>query len=231
MADAFEEKARNANREHAITLRVGAIDSASLGMMPQLLSLFRYHHPEIEVTLHEQKTSKLLPRLLSGSLDIVFIRKPEQFNNKIMFRHLLQETAVVAIPISHPLANRSALSVHDLASEAMIVPDRGARPHSHDLTMKLFSEAGFHAHVGQTAEEKHTILNMVSNGLGLAIVPKWTSRLAVQDVKYIPLRTAEGDAIRRLDLSAAWLANTRDICREQLMDCTRANLDKIAETA
>ena len=61
------------------------------------------------------------------------------------------------------------ISVGDMAEEPLIVPDRRSRPHSHDLTMKLFLESGHAARVVQIAEEKQTIVSLVGTGIGLAI--------------------------------------------------------------
>lgn len=79
------------------------------------------------------------------------------------------------------------VKVADLKNEPLIVPERRSRPHSHDLTMKLFAEAGLDARIAQIAEEKQTIVNLVSAGLGIAIVPSWTSRLASRGVRYVRL--------------------------------------------
>lgn len=231
MADRFEEKARNAYREQATILRIGAIDSAAIGLVPQLLNAFRQSDPDIDVTLYEQKTIRLLPRLLSGRLDLVFIRKPETLNSKIRSQHLLSETAVVTVAEGHRFVDRDSLTVEDLVGEPLIVPERQSRPHSHDLTMKLFADAGLTARVAQIAGEKQTIVNMVSNGLGLAIVPRWSSRMSIQGVRYIPLMTKSGGAIRRLDLSAAWVRNTRDPVRDKLMACVNANLEEVSRFA
>lgn len=230
-ADAMEERARRASRTHATVLRIGAIDSAAIGLVPQLLTFFRQSHPEIEVTLHEQKTIRLLPKLLSGRLDLAFVRRPEARQPRFQFQHLLAETTVVAVPQHHRLAGRESVTVHDLVDEPLIVPERESRPHSHDLTMKLFLDAGLTARVAQIAEEKHTIVNLVSGGLGLAIVPRWSSRMGVGDVRFIPILSGEGAPIRRLDLSAAWVRNTRDEARDRLLECLNEHLDEIAQTA
>ncbi len=230
-AAAFEARARNANREEATVLRVGAIDSAAIGLVPQLLTRFRQDHPEIEVSLYEQKTIRLLPRLLSGRLDLAFVRPPERRDKAIMYRQLLTETAVVAVPADHPLASREMVTAHDLADQPLIVPDRQSRPHSHDLTIKLMLETGKTARIGQMAEEKQTIVNMVGAGLGLAIVPRWSSRLAFSGVHFIPIYSDGHVPIRRLQLAAAWARNTRDEVRDSLLECLETHLDEIASTA
>ena len=230
-ANALEARARSAHREHSTLLRIGAIDSASIGLVPQLLTYFRQSNPEIEVSLHEQKSIRLLPRLLSGRLDLAVVRPPERPDKRFVFKSLVAETAVVAVPDGHPLAARENVNPSDLVDEPLIVPDRHSRPHSHDLTIKLMLEAGVSARIGQIAEEKHTIVNMVSAGLGLAIVPRWSSRLAISGVQFIPIRALDGRPIRRLLLAAAWVRNTRDPARDMLLECLDRHIDDISETA
>lgn len=230
-ADRLEHGARNMEVQSTRVLRLGAIDSAAAGLVPHLLTHFRQTRPDIDVTLYEQKTIRLLPRLASGRLDLAFVRPPEVQNPGITFRNLFRETAVVAIPDGHRLAKRESVEIQDLADEPLIVPDRRSRPHSHDLTMKLFIEAGLTARVAQIAEEKQTIVNLVSTGLGLAIVPRWTSRLAVSGVSFVPITVGNGYAMKRLDLAAAWMRGTRDPARDALLDCLNVKLDEIAKSA
>mgnify|MGYP000079587228 CR=1 FL=1 len=230
-ADQFEERARNRQRAKATVLRVGAIDSAAAGLVPQLLHYFREERPEIEVALYEQKTIRLLPRLLSGRLDVAFVRPPDALNPNFVFQPLFHETPVVAMPNAHRLSNRQSVAIGDLADEPLIVPDRRSRPHSHDLTIKLFLEAGLTARIAQVAEEKHTIVNLVSQGLGLAVVPRWTSRLAVSGVSFVPIEDATSEALNKLSLAAAWVQGTRDPLRDALLGCLDAHIEEIAATA
>lgn len=230
-ADQLEATAHAMENETQSVLRVGAIDSAAAGLMPQLLNYFRAEHPDIKVSLFEQKTIRLLPRLRSGRLDIAFVRPPESRPPDVVFQSLFHETAVVAMPEDHRLAQRASVEIAELADEPLIVPDRRSRPHSHDLTMKLFLEAGLTARVAQIAEEKHTIVNIVSTGLGLAIVPRWTSRLAVPGVCYVPIAVGEGIAMNKLALAAAWMRGTRDARRDALMACLEGRLEAIEATA
>jgi DNA-binding transcriptional LysR family regulator len=137
----------------------------------------------------------------------------------------------VAVPEDHRLAARGKVAITDLADEPLIVPDRRSRPHSHDLTMKLFLGAGLTARVAQIAEEKQTIVNIVSTGLGLAIVPRWTTRLAVPGVSFVPIDTTGYDVMNKLALSAAWVRGVRDPLRDALLDTLDRHLDEIEATA
>ena len=230
-AEAFEHKVRAARRAQASVLKVGAIDSAAAGLMPQLLQIVRAEHPDMEIQLVEQKTIHLLPKLLSGSLDIAFCRPPDVRDPRINFRTLFFETAVVALPVGHHLADREQLSIEDIADEPLIVPDRRSRPHSHDLTIKLFVDAGLSARIVQVAEEKQTIVNLVGAGTGLAIVPKWTARLQVPGVKFIPMTLPQGSTRSKLILSVAWAQGTRDEMRDMFVEILERNLADIEATA
>jgi len=227
-ADALAIKFRARGRKQASTIRVGAIDSAAAGLLPILLQDFRKRRPEITVQLVEDKTIRLLPRVLSGRLDLAIVRPPESRDRRLEFLFLFQETAVVAVSDHHPLASKRRLTITDLADQPLIVPERRSRPHSHDLTMKLFAEAGLEARIVQIAEEKQTIVNLVAAELGVAIVPKWTSRMAARGVRYIRLAASD---MNKLPLAAAWSRGTRDPIRDDMLDMLRANLPRYAREA
>ncbi|HRJ69905.1 MAG TPA: LysR family substrate-binding domain-containing protein, partial [Beijerinckiaceae bacterium] len=218
-------------RDRAMLLRIGAIDSAAAGLLPLLLQDLRAAHPGLEVRMVEDKTIRLLPRLLSGRLDLAFLRPPETRDPRLVFRHLFFETAVVALHEGHALARGDAITVEDLRGQPMIVPDRRARPHSHDLTVKLFADAGFGARVAQVADEKQTIVNLVAAGIGLAIVPRWAARLAVPGVVFRPLADASQATRSRLPLSAAYLRSTRDSARDAALDVVASRLAAYAAQA
>ena len=122
------------------------------------------------------------------------------------------------------------MRIADLAEEKLIVPERRSRPHSHDLTIKLFAEAGLPARIAQVAEEKQTIVNLVAADLGIAIVPRWTTRMATPGVRYLALEDARG-ATDRLPLAAAWLRDARDDVRDEMLAMIGANHARYAEEA
>lgn len=229
-ADRLEASFRENRQDQASILRIGAIDSAAAGLMPQLLPHFRELHSDIDVELLEQKTIRLVPRLLSGRLDIAIVRPPEVRDARLVYHHLFYETAVVAVPEDHPLATRKTVTVEDMADAPLIVPERNSRPHSHDLTMKLFLEAGLTARVAQIAEEKQTIVSLVSTGIGLAIVPRWASRLAVGGVSFVSLELPES-ARNRLALSAVWVRDARHPARDAFLNVLKNQLSALAQTA
>ena len=57
-----------------------------------LLQDFRRRRPDVTVKLAEDKTIRLLPRLLSGRLDLALVRPPEKPDRRLEFLFLLYET-------------------------------------------------------------------------------------------------------------------------------------------
>lgn len=197
------------------TLRIGAIDSAARGLVPALLNLFVPLHPTSDIHIIEDKTINLIPKLKSGWLDMIIIRAPQIIDASLAIRFITRESCVLAVPRHHPLADRELVSVTDFQHEAMIIPDRRTRPHSHDLTMSVFKHAGLTPHIAQFAEEKQTILSLVSAGLGLAVVPASYRTMNSESVSYIALALPE--QIKGLPLSIAWQkGNEDDYLREML---------------
>lgn len=213
-ADALMLQFRQHSRRSQPVLRIGAIDSAAVGLLPQLLQFFRLKYPDIEIEIYEDKTVHLLPKIISGRLDMAFIRPPAVMDPAIAQQFLCFEPGVVAVPESHAFANKASIAIEELATMPMIVPERRSRPHSYDMTIKLFQQAGIEATITQVANEKQTIINLVAAGMGMAIVPLWISRFAVSGVKFLPLKPA---AVNGLPLSVVWLQEREDDVREKML--------------
>ena len=230
-ADALASQFRDRGRRRSQVLRIGAIDTAAAGLIPDLLYDFRKHHTGVTIELVEDKTIRLLPKLLSGRLDLAFVRPSEKADGKIEVQILFHETPVVAVPSRHKLASRSRLFVETLAGQPLIVPDRRSRPHSHDLTMKLFERAGLRPTISQIAEEKQTIVNLVAAKVGLAIVPRWTSRLKVAGVRFVPLVVRQAEDLRLLPLAVARLSGAPDPLCDAMLAVLRLRLPRYAAGA
>ncbi|WP_185983880.1 LysR family transcriptional regulator [Aureimonas mangrovi] len=224
LAGRFRREGRVSHRP----VRLGAIDSAAAGLVPELLAELRSTRPSTTVILTEDKSIRLLPKLLSGSLDLAIVRPGAAPNPRLTSMHLLYETPVVAIHGDHPLAGKERLTVTDIAELPMIVPERRSRPHSHDLTIKLFEEAGLVPTIAQIAEEKQTILNMVAAGIGAAIVPRWSSRLVQSGVAFRKLSDISDTQSRRLPLALVWQKNVRDGDRDRLADVLQTLVGRLA---
>nr|WP_244989093.1 LysR family transcriptional regulator [Pantoea cypripedii] len=209
------------------TLRIGAIDSAARGLVPALLNLFVPAHPNTDIHIIEDKTINLLPKLKSGWLDMIFFRAPQIIDAAISVRFITRESCVLAVPANHPLAGRERVALEDFKHEAMIIPERRTRPHSHDLTMSMFKQAGLSPLIAQFAEEKQTILSLVAPGLGLAVVPSSYRNMNSENVVYINLELNEN--IKGLPLSIAWQKGNEDDYLKDMLKLLNDNKKELTD--
>ena len=80
--------------------------------------------------------------------------------------------------------------------------------------MNLFHNAGVQVTVSQMADEKQTIINLVAAGIGLAIVPAWSSRFQVAGVKFVQLTGPEATG---MPLEAVWVHDAQDEIRNSML--------------
>ncbi len=208
-------------------LRIGAIDSAAAGLLPALLFDFRTNHPEIETHLVEHKSAQLIPLLISGRLDLGFVRPPVR-DPGLAFEFLLHETLVAALPAGHVLARHRRIRLQDLSGVPLILPNRQVRPHSFRLVTRLLDAVNVQPAAIQEADEKQTIINLVAAGLGIALVPEWTARMQLPGVVYRPLDLPAGPPPRESELGVAWLKDHRCPARDYFLDLMRSQIATVA---
>ncbi len=210
-------------------LRIGAIDSAAAGLLPDVLYRFRRARPDIATRLVEARSVQIIPLLLSGRLELGVIRPPAR-QEGLRFEWLLQERPVVALPAGHPLATKRLLRLEDLSRQPVILPPPSTRPHSHGVVMRLFALLGETPVVAQEAEEKQTMIGLVAAGIGIALLPEWAARMRVRGVACRPLDLPEGTALPEWSLGAAWVEGRSSPARDAFLALLRAPLSEAAAT-
>jgi DNA-binding transcriptional LysR family regulator len=220
-----ELNVRRLSKSKGAALRIGAIDSAAVGLLPTLLGEFKEHHPEIETRLIECTSARQLQHLLAGRLDLGFVRPPVR-ERGLRYEFLLYETLVVAMPAGHALAAKDWIDIHELAPMNLIVPARQVRPHSYKAVMRAFAAAGEEAKIVLEAAERQTMISLVAVGMGLAVVPSWVAKLQVPGVVYTPLRLETPVECPESALGVAWCEDPPSTSRKLFIDLVRSGCSK-----
>jgi len=98
---------------------------------------------------------------------------------------LLEEPLDVALPESHPLAERSSLSAEDLVDETWIGVPNGF-PYDRILH-QLETQTGIHAQIAQRFQDNGIVETLVAAGHGIAILPRFTTRSHINGLTTRPL--------------------------------------------
>ncbi|MBF8779158.1 LysR family transcriptional regulator [Pseudomonas fulva] len=147
---------------------VAALPSLCAAALPERLAMFHQHYPGIEVRLRDLVAERITERVRDGDVDFgIGVRA--RLGHGLTFEPLLQDRLCLFTPVGHPLASGS-LRLADLNDQPMILTGRDSSVRTqieqtfreHDLTLRLAMEANYMS----------TVLALVRNGLGIALLPE-----------------------------------------------------------
>ena len=146
-------------------LRVGILQSVGARILPALLRRFREEWPRVDVQVHEEADVADLMRLVErGDLDLTFAELPLP-EGPFESREVLRDPYVLLVSAKSELAERDGVALRTLAGLPLIgwrttnEPDRFLRGHVSDLNVVF------------RTDDNGTLMSLVAEGLGAAVVP------------------------------------------------------------
>ena len=175
-------------------LRLGVIYTIGPYLLPDLVKQAIERVPQMPLMLQEHFTVKLLELLRTGELDCAIMAEPFP-DTGLAIAPLYDEPFVVAVPATHPLAKRNAITAEELRQEKMLLLGTGHCFRDHVLEVcpeyAQFS-SGEAEGMRKTFEGSslETIKYMVAAGMGVTIVPQLSVPADPQThVVYVPFDT------------------------------------------
>jgi DNA-binding transcriptional LysR family regulator len=182
-ADTMRRRAREAAQGLMGSLSIGFISLPAYSFLPPTLRSFTENYQRVKVALHEGTTDQILHDVESGSLDIGLVFRtpdlPAAFNSRLVHT----EPLVVALPESHPLAGSSRVALEELSQERFLGFERHQGPLMFDAIVATCMRHGFSPKLFP-ARQMHTIVSLVSGGIGVALVPGSVQALHREGVVY-----------------------------------------------
>ncbi len=167
-------------------LEVGITGSLLYSDVPAILAKFRSRVPGIDLVLHEMPSVEQLQALMRGQLHAAFING-SSVPSKLKGLALREDVFALCVPEKHPLADRSSLDLRDLGDERFVMLSRAAAPARHDDVIASFSHAGIHPQIAHRARSWITVVAMVAQDGGMALVPMSLAKAGMAGVRFIPL--------------------------------------------
>jgi len=186
VADDIEE-ARSIGAGQTGRLNVGFVGSAMLTTLPQILARYVTAYRGVELQLHESFTARVTDGLLAGDIDAGIVRDADPIDG-LDAAPMLSEPYIAVLPIDHPGASDTSMSVSRLADTPFIYPPRSAGVRAFEKPLMLCEDHGFRPRIAHEATHWLTILRLVSAGLGVSIAPACVRHFATPDVACIPLQ-------------------------------------------
>ena len=178
-------------------LRIASFRSAATHLLPASIALFRKQFPHVDITLSELEPSGVEQSLREGQTDIGLIPLPRSEEFKTV--EIAQDEYVVLLPKTDKVPPKH-LSWEDLAGQSFILfnyAECTTAVRDHWARWKQPFEVAY------VIKEDSTIVSMVAQGLGAAILPRLAAMPIPDDVyvRSLPIR------LNRV-IGAATLANT-----------------------
>jgi len=189
-ADLAINATQRAARGETGSLAVGFVGSATYGVLPEILRVFRKRYPEVELVLYEMGSTAQQRAVAEGRLQLGFIRTPREQagrDESLAETVVQREPLVVALPKGHALAEAQEVKLGELAGESFVLFPREARPSYGDLVLEACAKAGFVPRVAQQTQEMQTAVSLVAAGMGVTLVPASVRSLRRDGVVYRPI--------------------------------------------
>ena len=208
-------------------VRLMAFPSASATLVPKALSHVKREYPDVSITFTEAEPPESLSALRAGTCDIavaftyegVDLGRGEEDVDGFEVTPLIDDEVRLVVPADHPLA-RSKSKVADLSTledETWIAGCPRCRGH----LLQVCREAGFAPHVAFETEDYVAVMGLISEGLGIALVPDLILR-TVQHEDVVAL-SINPPSLRRIEA-----VTTPDLSR---VPAVKATLDALLLSA
>ncbi|MGY8526689.1 LysR substrate-binding domain-containing protein [Paracidovorax citrulli] len=170
-------------------LRVGFVGSMLYRGLPQKLQEFEQLQPGIQVALTELNSQEQIDALLHDRLDVGFIhtgRVPDELAARLVHR----EPFVCCMPQSHPLATQATVPLSALREQPFVLFSRDASPDYHARIVDMCAAEGFYPQIRHEVRHWLSVVSLVSQGMGVAVVPAALQRSAMAGAEFRPLAYA-----------------------------------------
>ena len=148
-------------------VKIATFSSVSAQWLPRILKSFGQLYPNIEFeVVTGDFYDQIEDWIATGAVDCGFLRLPSV--KRLQTYQLHRDALQVILPCDHPCAGGDVFPRELLASEPFIQLEEGD---DYEI-MAAFDEMGISPHVKYIAREDRTILAMVSEGLGISLLPE-----------------------------------------------------------
>lgn len=215
--------AQRAARGEIGSLRVGYTGSAPFNpIVTGAIRSFKRAYPDVDLSLEESSTGRLITALRENLLDVAFLRSEDLESDDLQLHPLSEEPMLIVLPAGHPAAESSRIDLRKLRDEPLILTPRGVGQTLFDTVIATCRGVGIEPVLGQAAPQMVTVVNLVAAGLGYSLVPASLRQLQVTGVAYCEI---EGiTPVAKLAL-ASRRKETSDIVRNFMARANRSARD------
>ena len=187
--EAARRIAQKAAGKIAGEISIGFDGAASYTLIPRLIERTRAAWPDVALRFVELSSIDQMREVAFHRLDLGLVR-PLGPHDDLVTTAIFSEPLALAMPVGHRLADGRPLVLDDLDGEAFVAYSE-AGLYLRGLIGALLDRAGVVPRVVQSMSRTHSILALVSTGMGVAIVPAGAAQAAFGNIRFVALPVAD----------------------------------------
>ena len=155
-------------------VRVGANESTSLYLLPQVILAYRERHPHIKVEIRRLVSERLPREVLERNIDLALMASEPKERDLTAFPVLKDELVLILHP-RHPLAARGKpVTIKELGSETFLA--HNVQTASRLKVVEAFAKQRTSLNITLELATIETIKRFVQQQIGIAFVPRMCVR-------------------------------------------------------
>jgi DNA-binding transcriptional LysR family regulator len=170
------------------SLTIGIAGGTAESLLPRVFSTFRGRFPETHLDIRLQSSGAQIEALVRGDIDVGFAISPFP-RTGLTIDTLCRVGFVLQVPHSLSVKKRVKHYLSDYKNQPFISLAKSVTPGYSARCQLLFEEAGFVPKIVQYADNRQTIMTLVSAGVGVSVAPALIQGSQRVGVKNIPLNS------------------------------------------
>ncbi|ONK23580.1 hypothetical protein BLX87_10195 [Bacillus sp. VT-16-64] len=186
-------------------MNIATVPTAASLYIPNLFKKMILEFPEVEFYLHETTSSQAIELVRNDKYHLALIRTPIQKNEMLKegmkMVEFSRQPLQLVVSVEHPLASKQSIHLEEVRDENFIHYDKEQASSLHHLVERACTMADFTPKRICTVSELFTAINLVSNNVGVAFIPKeMVDILQTGKIRALPISDIELSS----SISAIW---------------------------
>jgi len=183
--EAAIEAARRAARPAKPTFALGFLTGTEVDWLPEVMRVLGDELPNIEVSISSRYSPDLARGLLQGELDLAFMR-PEAQMPDLLYKPIIKEPLVLALPTGHRLASQDTVALRDIAGEIFIGMSDTA-PTLQRVIEDYLRRSGMNLRIVHRVDNLAMAMSLITSTKGVALLPAFAKNFLPRSVTIRPL--------------------------------------------
>ncbi|MFC6017959.1 LysR family transcriptional regulator [Plantactinospora solaniradicis] len=195
-------------------LTVGMVIGCTVTPLFDALAAFHRAYPNVEITLLEENSDRLLDGVRTGAIDLALIGTADATLSGLNALTIVSERLVALVPPEHPLAERPAVTLDDIADHALVCMPQGTGIRT--VLDRACAARRIQPAISLQASAADAIADLAARGLGVAILSESMAGAYRDRLTALPITDIEAPGL----LVLIW-TTTKSPALEQLVRYSR----------